>query len=180
MRRDTMRWRVLRLIGEYPNEPYLFTVEEIHRYLNDAYQEMARETRALEIRTTILADENTYEYTLPANVGRPFRVAYDGYFLFPETVQRLDYLDATWTERTGTPERWMRDRLSERTIRIWPAPTVAQSTVEGGGFIYDAEVGELLAGENDDEAEFSNAAGITRQMSAPRTGRRRWIPNTGS
>jgi hypothetical protein len=159
-RRD-LRERLYGILGENPANPFLFTDAELNRHLNDAYQEMARETRALDIRSAITTTAEQGTYSIPEECGRVYRVAYDNYALFPETAQRLDWLDQTWTSRTGQPERWMRDRLDERQLRIWPAPTSVLN-----GFDADAEVGLIYQVTNDDDGtSFDSEVGLIVEIS---------------
>ena len=73
-----MLTRVKGLLGEQDSETSVYwTDAELYRYINDAYIEAAKATKALEIVEQVATTAGTATYTLTSNVGQVFRVIYD-------------------------------------------------------------------------------------------------------
>jgi hypothetical protein len=133
---EEMRERMFRLLGESTTEPQLWTEAQADRYLNDAYQEVCRDTGALEIREGIVAVDGQWTYTLPDRVGPVMRVAFDDYELKAETARSMDRLNPGWQTEEGTPERWIKSREGYNSFKLWRAPSddgaTAEATIDYG------------------------------------------------
>jgi hypothetical protein len=150
--------RLFRALGESADDPQGWTREQAVRYLNDAYNDFARDTGALEIRTTIRAIASQGEYEIPENVGPVMRVAFDDYELQGELAHQMDRKVLRWQTQTGVPERWVKSREGRHKFRVWRIPAdsgpYAVSGEEYGKLVsiaidtedvpFNAEVGKLI------------------------------------
>ena len=132
-----LRERVKNLLGEQTLDEtgLTFQVEseywpdaEIDRYVNDAYIEAAKDTKALEMIAGIAttADEGTY--TLVREVGQVMRVEYDSRKVYPTTKWELDRTEPDWENLSGYVSNYILTQMNNRRLRLFKAPS------EGGGF----------------------------------------------
>lgn len=149
--------------------------DEIYRYLNDAYIEAAKFSKALEVIELISTTASTATYTLPATVGQVIRVAYDNRKVYPITKWELDRLEHDWEAQTGYVSHYMLTQMNNRRIRLFKAPDVSGGLAVQGGeygviqsisdgentYMFSAEYGEVedTAGTNWD-ADFVGEYGL--------------------
>jgi hypothetical protein len=157
-----MRERMFRLLGESTTEPQLWTEDQADRYLNDAYQEVCRDTGALEIREGIVAVDGQWTYALPDRVGPVMRVAFDDYELKAETARSMDRLNPGWQTEEGTPERWVKSREGYNSFKLWRAPSADGASGEAD---IDYGVATDIEGSGGIEFEFNRELGTVLYMS---------------
>jgi len=152
---EELREETLRLLGENPASPAFWTAAQVDRYVNDAYQDFARDSGSLEIRVAIRTIAATGEYEIPENVGPVSRVSYDDYELIPDLAHKMDRKQSGWMTEAGTPERWIKSREGRHKLRVWRVPSVSSPYSVTGG-----EYGKMVALDVDsEEVEFNAEVG---------------------
>jgi hypothetical protein len=149
--------------------------DELYRYINDAYVEAAKFSKALEVIELISTTAGTGTYTLPATVGQVFRVSYDNRKVYPTTKWELDRTEHDWEAQTGYVSHYMLTQMNNRRIRLFKTPDVSGGLAVQGGeygviesisdgentYMFSAEYGEVsdTAGTNWD-ADFIGEYGL--------------------
>lgn len=110
--------------------PYLWSDENIVRYLNSAMDEACERALLIEDSTTeevctITVEAGTALYPLDARVIKVKRAALDGRKIDVSSVEAEDERDAFWETRAGTPRRFICQ--GSAAIRLTPTPTAAGS-----------------------------------------------------
>lgn len=98
---------------------------ELFRYINDAYIEAAKATKAVEVIVSLSTTADTGEYTLPDTVGQVIRVSYDDYKLTNVTKWELDRTESDWENQSGYVSDYITTQQNNRTIRLFKRPTVS-------------------------------------------------------
>ncbi len=106
----------------------LWSDDEITTYANDAVKEACERALLIEDRLTddcclVSLEADTASYELHASVLKVKRVTIDGRPLRETSVEAEDQADGFWENRTGTPQRYMRD--GDSSIRFVPTPIAA-------------------------------------------------------
>ena len=114
---------VYKLLGEKPGDSAYWTLNELTRYINDAYIEVARDTKALEYVEAVALTEDDQTATLSNYVGQIFRVTFDDRKIDNTTKWELDRTENDWTHQSGFVSNYVTDRQDNRTIRVFKAPT---------------------------------------------------------
>lgn len=133
-----LRTEVYRMTGSSDVYPGMFSDAEITRALNEAYQEFARESGALEQRYRLQTSQGTAEYDLPITTGPLRRVAFDDYRLIAFSPIEFDTQSDYWRTTQGDVTHYHSDRLNPKTIRVYKIPDA-----DGGGGTFTAEAGRI-------------------------------------
>lgn len=110
--------------------PYLWSDEDIVRYLNDAVNEAATRAFLIEDNTstaccTITLEPGQSTYPLHDSVVAVKRVTFAGKPLTASSVEDMDETDTAWEAKTGAqPQRFIANGAVTE-IRLYPEPTVA-------------------------------------------------------
>jgi hypothetical protein len=113
--------KTLTMLGEDPDAPVYWSSAEIGWYVNEAYVEFCRESKALELIETITLTDG--EGTMSANVGQVFRVSFDDRKIFNVTKSELDCGAVDWEALTGFVSNYVTGWQNNRTIRVYQKPT---------------------------------------------------------
>ncbi|KJA11295.1 hypothetical protein RP29_06100 [Acidovorax temperans] len=111
-------------------EAYLWSDQDLIRYLNDAVQEANERAFLTEDRTTdavcsISVVPGLSTYSLHPSVLMVKRVTLDGRLLDESSVEALDAESPSWESRTGRPRLFITEQASGRqpeAIRLVPVP----------------------------------------------------------
>lgn len=96
---ERLKDRTLRMLGEDPDHPVYWTDAEIGRLVNDAYTELAIQSRAYETEQSTTTTIDEAEYELDAGNFAVRRVSYDGAFLRNVTKLEMDLGRGAWGEQ---------------------------------------------------------------------------------
>lgn len=109
--------------------PYLWSDEDIVRYLNDAVNEAATRAFLIEDSTSaacsITLVPSQASYALNASVISVKRVTFSGKPLTVSSVEDMDDTDAGWEAKTGTQPQKFIVNGAVTEIRVYPTPTEA-------------------------------------------------------
>ena len=137
-----MRTRVFRMLGEDPDNPVYWTSAEVGRYVNDAYVEAARETKALEYVEAIALTSGSEAGTLSDYVGQIFRVTWDDNKIRNATKWELDRTEFDWENLTGEITHYVTTLQDNRTIstyKAWDGTTYnSWGPWQSGAYTYSA------------------------------------------
>lgn len=113
--------KTLKMLGEDPDAPVYWTSAEIGRYVNDAYGDMAVETKALEFIEAVALTADNSTGTMSAYVLQPFRVTFDDYKIPATTKYELDRVQTDWENLSGYVDRYMTGLNDIRSITTYKA-----------------------------------------------------------
>jgi len=142
-----IRKRVYTLVGDKESSPLYFNGDRVDRAINRAYFTVAKESHALEQRTTVNLVNNQAIYDLPSNTDRVFRAAYNEEKIFPTSTQELDRFERTWESSNHELLFYTLDLQQKDKIRFYGTPQL------GTGFSFDSEWGTIVdyVGTADDQ-----------------------------
>jgi hypothetical protein len=101
IRFGALKNRALLMLGEDPDAPVYWTRDEIGRYINDAYSDIALDTRAIEtVEALALTDDSGYGY-LSDRIAQVYRASFDDRILQNTTRFELDRSDPEWETQSG-------------------------------------------------------------------------------
>lgn len=112
-------------------QPYLWSDEELVRYLNSAVQEANERALLTEDRTTpavcsITLQAGVSTYPLHASVLQLKRVVFNGRPLEETSVEELDADSDNWEARTGTPRCFIFESgVATPRVRLVPTPSAS-------------------------------------------------------
>ena len=115
-----------RSVRDDTQAPYLWSDEDITRYLNDAVNEACERALLIEDRTTsavciISLEVGEPSYPLHDSIIKVKRVVFDGRPLSETSVEKLDADDSYWESRSGDPREYLLE--SNISIRFDRKPT---------------------------------------------------------
>lgn len=114
--------KTLKMLGEDPDAPVYWTSAEIGRYVNDAYGDMAVETKGLEFIEAVTLTSDVSTGTMSGYVMQPFRVTFDDYKLIATSKYELDRVQTDWENLEGYVDRYLtglNDRYDITTYKAW-------------------------------------------------------------
>jgi hypothetical protein len=114
--------RVFQLLGEDRRDPEYFEVDEVRRYLNDSYRDVARITGALEAVREANTEQDIGEYNLPSDLAEVRRVYFQDERLQPVSAYELEKIDWEWRTTTGEPRYYSIDGRNPRKMWLYPVP----------------------------------------------------------
>lgn len=117
-----LRERVLRLLGEDPNDPIYWDGDEIDRYLNDTYAAMARDSKAYQFSESIAVVAGTATYSLDPMTLKLRSVYLDKTPLRNVTPYEMDRLRAGWGFQSKS-WGYITSQQSPLTIRLVDTPS---------------------------------------------------------
>lgn len=129
-----MKDRVLDLIGEDTNRLKDYSRDEIGRYLNDTYRQLARETCALETQFWFQIVEGMATYTLPENMGEIQRITHRDRRIVPLSTFELDRIEETWEDEAGEIDAYTVFQRDSGAIRVYRNPDYDDSEVLSGDY----------------------------------------------
>lgn len=118
---DTLRQRVLKLLGEDTGFPDYWRHLEIERLVNDAYIALARDTRAYEFVDTQPVVAGTEQYTFGSDVIQIRRVFVDDEPVRNVTKLEMDQARRQWGNR-GVVWGYVSTQQAPLTIRLVEVP----------------------------------------------------------
>ena len=121
------------MVGEDTASPVMLTNAQVDRLINDAVREIARMTGCLEKRYLAEVTSGTAQYTLPADMYEPFRVAWDEKRLEGTSAAYLDHMDGGWRSRSGDPVAFLVDHETQSplTVRLYKEPSADGAKATG-------------------------------------------------
>ena len=148
-----LREMTLEMVGESTTDPVYWTNDEIDRYINDAYQRLCLDTKALEGAFRVTAAADTQVYTAPDGMlWPPFRAIFDGRKLANVTKWEMDRTEPDWENQSGYVSHYLTTLQNDKTFRLFKAPDTAPESYD-----FSSEYGVVVAAT---DATFSSEYGV--------------------
>ena len=122
------------MLSESEANPVYWTEAQVDAYVNDAYQQAARDTGALEIAVAVAATADTQGYTAPDTMRwPPLRATYDGHKLYSTTKWELDRVESDWENQSGYVSHYVTTLMDDKQFRLYKAPDGTAGVYEFSG-----------------------------------------------
>ena len=117
----SLKEHALKMLGESVTSPAYWSADEIGRYVNDAYIEICRETKALEYIEAIKLSADDEGGTLSRFVGQVFRATFDDRKIQNVTKWELDRTEPNWEALSGYVTNYVTTLHDDRAISTFKA-----------------------------------------------------------
>lgn len=128
MTRGEIRARIITALHEASPSPVRWTADEINRFIDDGYQEMARETGAISETVTLAVQAQTPYLDLPANCLYPimWRDLTSGLPIDQVSLDWIESEDQHWMRRAASRPDYVAP-FDLRTAILFPTYNVASN-----------------------------------------------------
>lgn len=128
---EDLKERTQRMVAEDPAEPLYWTDAEMRRYVNDAYTEICRETKALESIEGVALTADSEAAALSPRVVQIFRATFDDRKIENITKAELDRCEIDWESQAGYVSNYVTTQQDQRTISTFKAWDGSTYNAEG-------------------------------------------------
>lgn len=118
---DELATEVIRMVGEVSGSLVYWSADEIDRAINDAYLDVCRDTKALELIEAVNLTADSPAASLSSYVGQIFRVTWEDKKIDNATKWELDRIESDWESQAGTVSNYVTTLQDNRAIATYKA-----------------------------------------------------------